>query len=148
MKGVTPFLATVLLIIATVSLAVIVSSWYATTVRDQTKTIGNNTEQSVDCTFVKTSIQDVYMDFANNRSRVSVLNTGQKDDQLIAAKLFNSFAEESTLLTTLPADLKKGSSVSIEFNIINTIPACQNFSKVIVTTKCTKQEFTGSPKGC
>ena len=148
MKGVSPFLAMVLLIIATVSLAVIVSSWYSNMTRSQTEIIGNKTEQSVDCTYVSTDIQDVYLDLTNNRGRVSIVNTGQKDDILVSAKFLTTAGEEASIITTLPASINKGASLSVEFNIQNVITSCFNFSKVIVASKCTSKEFTGTPKGC
>jgi len=148
LKGVSTFLAMTLLIIATVSLAIIVSSWYSSTTIDQTKIIGNKTEQSVDCTFVSTDIQDVYLDLSNNRGRASVVNTGQKDDTLVSAKFLTTSGEEASIITTLPASLNKGSSLSVEFNTQNIITTCSNFSKVIVASKCTSKEFVGTPKGC
>ena len=95
MKGVSTFLAMTLLIIATVSLAIIVSGWYTNITNSQTTIIGNKTQQSVDCTYVSTDIQDVYLDLTNNRGRVSVVNTGQKNDQLVSAKFLTTSAKLS-----------------------------------------------------
>src|SRR3989344_1672779 len=148
MKGVSTFLAMTLLIIATVSLAIIVSGWYTNITNSQTTIIGNKTQQSVDCTYVSTDIQDVYLDLTNNRGRVSVVNTGQKNDQLVSAKFLTTSGTEASIITTLPADLPKGASLSVEFNTENLFTACSNFSKVIVASKCTSKDFTGNPKGC
>ena len=148
MKGVSTFLAMTLLIIATVSVAVIVSAWYTNITNSQTIVIGNNTQQSVDCAYVSTDIQDVYLDITNNRGRVSILNTGQKDDILVSAKFLTTAGEDAPIITTLPASINKGASLSVEFNTANIITTCANFSKVIVASKCTSKEFTGSPKNC
>ena len=148
MKGVSAFLAMTLLIIATVSMAMIVSNWYTGSTRSQTEIIGNRTEQSVDCVYVSTDIQDVYLDLTNNRGRVSIVNTGQKDDTLVSAKMITTKGEEASIITALPASINKGASISVEFNTANLITTCANFSKVIVASKCTSKEFLGSPKGC
>ncbi len=148
MRGISPLLAAVLLISVTVVIATLYAGWYSSLIGGQTKMIENKTRQSIDCTAARISILDVYMDFANNISRVNVRNSGQVDDTIISANIYNSFGINGTNLSALPTALNKGNILSLEFNITGVIPACGNFSKAFIASQCKTDSFTSTPKGC
>ena len=148
MKGISPLIAAVLLIAITVAVTTVFMGWYSTLVSSQSRTVENRTRTGIDCTAARISILDVYMDFTNNVSRVSVRNSGQVDDVIISTVEYNSLGVNTTNMSQMPKNIAKGDTLSFEFNITGVIPACGNFSKVIVSSECKRAEFTSTPKGC
>ena len=147
-KGISPLLAVVFLIAMTVAIATAYMGWYSSLIGSQSRTVENRTRIGIDCTAARTSILDVYMDFTNNVSRISVRNSGQVDDNIVSANVYNSFGINATNMSAVPAAIKKGDTLSFEFNITGVIPACGNFSQAVVSGECKRDIFTATPKGC
>ncbi len=149
MKGVSPLVATVLLIALAVALSSMVTTWMTTLTKEQTASIGNKTTTAIDCTAANIDIKDVYIDFAANMSRIIVWNSGQISLELKSATVLNKMGENATLNTTLPLVMSAGAIETVKFNISGTINSMQNFSQVIVSTNCVgiSDRFTGTPKG-
>jgi flagellin-like protein len=148
MKGVSPLIATVLLIAISLTIASLIMGWATTLVKEQTGTISNRTGEAVECTGAIVTIDDVYIDFSANKSRVHVRNSGQINLDIISASLSNQRGEKASNLTAFPiTGFDKGIMKQIEFNITNVITACGNFSKAIVSTSCgnAQGEFTSTP---
>ena len=150
-KGLSPLLSVVLLIAMTVLISSIIMTWTTTLTKEQTATISNRTKQSIDCTAADITIEDVYLDFAANISRVYIRNSGRTADVIVSAKLLNTRGDgaiytNTTNLTTANIPIAKGALVTIEFNLTNTLNACVNFSQAIVSTSCSSHAFTGNPK--
>jgi flagellin-like protein len=152
MKGISPLIATVILIAVTVSIVSIIGTWVTTLTKEETGDITNKTGEATDCTGANIEIRDVYIDLSSNISRVSVWNSGYVDDSIVAALLQNEDGETAPNLTAFPLSLPRGSLKSIEFNIsnfnvTNGTTACNDFSQAIVTTLCPPSaKFTGTPK--
>ena len=148
MKGLSPLIAIVLLIAITLTVISIMMGWVTDLVTGQTGTIGNKTSEAVECTGAVITIDDVYIDFSTNRSRVHVRNSGQLDLGITSASLTNQRGEKASNLTAFPiTGFDKGNIEEIVFNITNVITVCGNFSKVIVATNCgnAKDDFTSTP---
>ncbi|MBI2076726.1 MAG: hypothetical protein HYT72_05765 [Candidatus Aenigmarchaeota archaeon] len=154
-KGISPLLASVLLIAVTVAIATLVAGWLSTTVRTSQITVSNRTIEATECTGASIVIDDVYIDAGVNQTqRVIVRNAGQSDNmQIISAQLYNitggNFSARSLPLT----GFMKGNVTTLIFNdtiigptIVDTCPG--GFSKVIVSTNCggVSAEFTSTPK--
>ena len=148
MKGISTFIASVFLIAITVVAATLYMGWYSTLITGHSRVVENKTITAIDCTAAKISVLDVYMDFANNVSRVNVRNSGQTDDIIVAVFVYNSIGINATNSSEVPKVIRKGDTLTFEFNITGTIPACGNFSKVIVASECKTETFTSTPKGC
>ncbi len=148
MKGLSPLLATVLLISITVAIATIVMGWMTNVTKESQITIGNKTATAVDCSASDISVDAVYMDFSANRSRVAVRNSGFVDDKIVSASMLNSNGDTLGVVTSLPINMSKGALATIEFNMSGKMSNCNNFSQIIVTTQCTYDKFKSTPKGC
>ncbi len=148
MKGVNTMIAATLLIAITVAAATLFSGWATSLTSQQTQTVGNKTKTAVDCTNARLTIDSVYLDFAANKSRVSVKNSGFLDDVITSAAVVNAAGSSARNLTAFPVKLLKGNSVSIEMNITGIMSVCSNFSQAIVSTQCTSKIFDGTPKNC
>ncbi len=148
MKGLSPLIAAVMLVAITVAMVSIYAGWYTSLLGGQTRTVENRTKIAVDCTSARLSILDVYLDTANNVSRVNVRNSGQVDDNIVSVFVYNSLGINATNLSAVPVIIKTGNTLTFEFNTSGVIPACGNFSSAAVTSECKREVFTSTPKGC
>lgn len=136
MKGLSAIVTAVLIISIAVLLAVIIMNWITVLTKDTTSTISNKTAQ---CTSgADLTVEDVYIDFKTNISRVSVRNSGLIDEEIISALLIAKDGQRANMTntTTLPLFISRGDIKTLEFNITGRINACVNFSKASVSGKC------------
>ena len=148
MKGVSQYIAVTLLIAITIAVAVLFVGWAVTLTQQQTQTVTNKTKTGIDCTRAKLTIEDVYLDIAAAKARISVRNSGLLDDSVTSAVVITTSGNVSRNLTAFPLALAKGDAAGIELNVSGIISACGNFSKAIVATNCVSREFDGTPKNC
>ncbi len=145
-KGLSPLLATVLIISIAVVVASILAAWFPGLLSGETRTISNKTGVIVSCGIV--SVQDVYLDFDSNVSRVFVRNSGPSE-KLKSATLLTTKGIAIPNLTEFPLTVNQGQLATIEFNISGYITACANYSQVILSTeKCTSDKYDVRPKNC
>jgi len=146
MKGVSPLVASVLLIVLVVSAASLVTTWMSTLVKSTQETVGVRTMEGVECTNADITIDEVYVSNTGAAS-VVVKNSGFVNDMsLVSALTFdksgNSASAENVPLTSI----NKGDLKILIFNdpSIN----CASFSQVIVTTNCAgvSETFSGTPQ--
>ncbi|MBI2578156.1 MAG: type IV pilin [Candidatus Aenigmarchaeota archaeon] len=148
MKGVSPLIATVLLIAVAVLLASTISTWVTGLTKDQSVTLTNRSTEITECAGKNMRIEDVYLDFTANISRVNVRNTGQVDETIVSAFLLNQQGVNTTLNSTLPVTLKKGEMKTIQFFINGTITACANFSQARISTLCVTDTYKKTATNC
>ncbi len=146
--GISPLIASVLTVLIAITVATIVIGWVTTVTKSTTRDVGNNTDKAIDCTVSQINIEEVYLDTTRNRSRVSVKNAGYTHDMVMSAVVSNSYGINAVNITEFPVILMQGDYATIEFNTTNTIPACGNFSRAVVSTKCKSTAFDSSPKNC
>lgn len=150
-KGVSPLVASVLLISFAVTIGILVMGWLSGLTKTTTNTVSTSTGTAVGCSSASISIDDVYIVGNGTNSNVTVIikNTGYKDGMHIisAVLLTNTGANFSTSIPPMPlTEFDKGDLVNIRFE--NTSVSCSTFSKIIVTTNCggISDTFSGSPK--
>lgn len=143
-KGISPLISTVLIIAIGVIISMTLLSWSSAVTQSHQATVTNRSSNIVGC--VTIDIRDVYLDFVANRSAVLVWSNGNTD--IISAQLLSKSGAQATLNTTLPLAITAGSIQTIYFNLSTTIPACANFSQVIVSTSCISDRFAETPRGC
>ena len=144
MQGISPLIASVLLIAIAVIIAGMLANWGPTLTQSQTKTISNKTAQIVECN--PPVIEDVYLDFQANVSRVFVRGS-QGMAVVDEAKVISITGEEAPLVNSsaVPFNLSSGKLKILEFNITNKIKICSNFSQAVITS-CLTDKFTSAPK--
>ncbi|MBS3056341.1 MAG: hypothetical protein J4473_02800 [Candidatus Aenigmarchaeota archaeon] len=151
-KGLSPLVATVLLIAITIALSNIIMSWMTTLAKEETQNIGNKTSAAIDCTSANIDIRSVYLDFGANISTVIVWNNGQVNNMKVtSAQIFSTKGEAlNRTNSTEEIVLNIGEVEDIKFNMTNLITQCSNFSQAFVTTNCVgiSDKFTATPYGC
>ncbi|MEK6888400.1 MAG: archaellin/type IV pilin N-terminal domain-containing protein [Candidatus Aenigmatarchaeota archaeon] len=151
-KGVSPLVATVLLIVIVVSLVAMISGWLNSFITDTRETVTNRTDASVQCTGASMNIETVYANFANGtaaNARVIVKNDGVADRvSIMSAQLYNTTGANFTTNTSLPVtNFPPGAITTLVFENVG-LSSCSAFSQVVVSTQCSSARFKTHPEGC
>lgn len=152
-KGISPLLASVLLIAVTVSIATLVMGWMSTVARSTQSSVSNKTAQATECSSAIVIIDDVYVNAGSpGRATAIVRNAGQVNGMAISsAQLYNRTGSNFTAMETASGPLTgfdMGEIQTLRFNSTY-ISACPtDFSAVIVTTNCggVSATFDSTPK--
>jgi hypothetical protein len=147
-KGVSPLLSGVFIILITSVISIFVVNWFVNLTQSSTTSVGNRTTQAIDCTVASLTIEDVYFDISANITRVSVKNSGYTNDAVTSAVVLNNAGTNAVNMTEFPILLSEGDYATIEFNTSVNIESCSNFSRVIVSTRCSSAVFDSTPKNC
>ncbi len=117
-KGISPLLATVLLVAATVVTTTMLSGWVSTTMSTTQTTVGNKTNEGVACAAAEIVIDDVYSGAGSGSvARAIVRNSGGSDNlQITSAQLYDKLGNNFTTVTSLPTNLNKGQMATLNFN--------------------------------
>ena len=142
--GVSPLFATIFLIGITVVIVAILLNWSTLMTSEQTQDITNKSGEISTCAVL--SINDVYLDFASNVSRVFVKSS--VEGTIADAKLLARNGVDMPLKTKLPLDINKGEIKIVEFNLTSNLSSCTNFSKVVVSKKCASINYDLKPTNC
>ena len=151
MKGVSPLIAAVLLIVIVVSITALVSGWLTTFFSGTRETVNNRTDAQVGCTGASIYVETVYAGIANGTSgsvRAVVKNDGVIDDSITAAQYLNTTGHNFSTTTALPiTSFNRGSIKTLLFENVS-IQNCTAFSQVVVSTNCISARYKKSPEGC
>src|SRR3989338_5150531 len=151
MKGVSPLVAAVLLIVIVVSITALVSGWLTTFFSGTRETVTNRTDTQVGCTGASLYVESVYVAIANGTSgnvRAVVKNDGVIDDTITAAQYLNTTGHNFSTTAALPiTSFNRGSIKTLLFENVS-IQNCTAFSQVVVSTNCISARDKKSPEGC
>ena len=153
MKGVSPLIATVLLIVIVVSLVAILSGWLTTFFVGTRETVSNRTSSTVSCSGSSLAIDTVYVTIANGTSanaKAVVRNDGVVDGlSIISAQLLNTTGSNYSATSTLPTagNFNRGAIRTLTFENVS-LQSCSAFSQVVVSTECGSVAFKTNPVGC
>src|SRR3989344_974063 len=142
MKGISAFLASVLLITVVFVVGLIVTNWMTAITRSTQITAENKTAEATQCASAGITIDDVYVN--STSARAIVRNSGQSDNlQLVNAVALNTSGSSSTV-SSIDTDFDKGEITTINFTGISFNSCPSSFSKIIVSTNCggISTEFT------
>ncbi|MFH0949175.1 MAG: hypothetical protein V1802_01680 [Candidatus Aenigmatarchaeota archaeon] len=131
-KGISPLIASVMLIVIVITLSTLVSNWLTALVRSTQEDVGNKTSETVSCTNAGISINDAFVNINEGKTRVIVRNTGFMDITLTSAQIYSQLGN-NYIPSELP-ELKRGDIKTLVFS--TPFESCNNFSYVIVTTSC------------
>lgn len=150
MKGVSPLIAAVLLIVIVVSITALISGWLTTFFIGTRETVTNRTDTQVGCTGASLYVETVYVSIANGTAgnvRAIVKNDGVIDEAITAAQYVNTTGHNYSTTTALPITFNRGSIKTLNFENVS-IQNCTAFSQVVVSTNCISGRYKKSPEGC
>jgi len=98
MKGLSPIIATVMLIAATLSIIAILAPWLASLTKKQTGNIESASTKLVDCVTANLDIVGVICSNSSHQLQIAVSNTGQTDlyDFSVLAVINNTYYQNNT----------------------------------------------------
>ena len=102
--------------------------------------------ENMTCISADMVIENVYLDFSTNVSRVVVRNNGFSNNQITSAYLLNYTDVQCPIITAMPLEFPIGILKSIEFNITDRIYDCYDFGEVKVTSNCVTRTSTRDPE--
>ncbi len=116
--GISPLLASVLLIAATVVISTMLAGWLASTTSITQTTITNKTNEGVACAAAEIVIDDVYITTgASETASVILRNSGMTDDLTItSAQLYNKNGDNISATNVPISNFDKGNIATLSFN--------------------------------
>lgn len=130
MKGVSPLIASVLLVAFTVSVALIYSGWLSSFAKGTSENVSLQSLSAVECSTANAKIYSIYLENSTSNSSAIIVNEGGVDLQLRAVLI----VDNGSLVNSTPIPVPKGSSVSIQ--IPNSSINCGRISKASITSNC------------
>ncbi len=151
MKGVSPLVATVMLIVIVVSLVALISGWLTTMLTDTRETVSNRTSESVHCTGAAISIESVYIVTNSTEGTASLIlkNNGIVDElNVISAVLYNVSGDNFSAVSEMPiTNFGRGAITTIRFGNTS-FEDCSSFSEAVVATNCASAKYKIKPTNC
>jgi flagellin-like protein len=129
-KGLSPLVATVMLIAITLGASALLGSWFASTIKIQTETIGESATKQINCTAAILDIVDVICSSSNQSLKVALTNIGSIElyNFSTLVKLNNTFYENSTGGPDSTNPLNPGEQTILNYYCSNTVYCVANSS--------------------
>ena len=138
-KGVSPLIATVLLIVFTVAISTIVVSWLRDYTSDTTSSVSGTSQEVIECAKQNLKISNAYIT-VNTATGISDIkatlrNTGSVNFTISSAYVYNTTGDFCNMMpsTTLVA---VGAVINLANNTCGILTSTSDFSRVEVTTTC------------
>lgn len=151
-RGISPLLASVLLIGVTVAIATLVAGWVATVTRSTQTTAENKTSEAAQCSSGAVVIDEVYVTTGNTTTgstRAVVRNAGGTDDiAIVSASAYNISGGNFSASGMPLADFDRGELFTLVFSNASMATCPGAFSEVLVSTSCggVAASFRSTPK--
>ena len=146
-KGVSPLIASVMLIAITVSIAMLIMTWFNTLAKSTTETVSNRTTETVSCTSARLSIDAIYLNAGTAGSaRIIVKNGDSRPIGINSVQLYNRTGNNFSTGFS-PGTLDPSAIYTVYLTGVS-VPSCPaDFSKAIVTSSCggVSAVFDGTP---
>jgi flagellin-like protein len=146
MKGVSPLIASVFLIVMVISLASLITTWMITLVKETQSSVGERTAKTIDCSNAAITIDNVFLNPSERTARIIVRNSGFVDGLEITSSELLDITGNTFSASGLPLIINKGDVATILFEDHN-INMCSNFMQALVSTTCggVHDIFTSTP---
>jgi len=136
-KGISPLIATVLLIAFTLSIAGLLGGWLTSLTKTETETIEAGAKRTINCTGALLDIVSVICSSSSQQLRIAINNLGQEElyDFSIFASVNNTFYSNSTGGLNSTSTLRTGEQYILVYGCSNTVYCAANATvmKVRVT---------------
>ncbi|MBI4014678.1 MAG: hypothetical protein HY365_01855 [Candidatus Aenigmarchaeota archaeon] len=151
MKGISPLLASILLIAITVAVASMASGWFTSTIRASTASTTNRTTTALDCSGASIAIDNLFITGTTgfgSAAKAIVRNNGQVDGlTILSAQLYNTTGANFTASSMPITSVNAGTIITLSIPQTNFSACPASFSRLVVTTNCggISDTFTGTP---
>ncbi|NOQ55371.1 MAG: hypothetical protein GQ477_01050 [Nanohaloarchaea archaeon] len=135
-KGLSPLIATVLLVVFTIGIATIIISWMNIYTKDATLDANQDTQTMLDCTNTNIDIDKVYI-LSENSVKVIARNTGHKPLILKEAFVWDTNGTRCILnITDSTLDESESIELTNDSCQITFTAGCPEFDMATVSTTC------------
>lgn len=133
-KGISPLIASVLLIVFTISIATVIVTWLNKYTSTTTETADVTNQNLLDCTKQRPVIDNVFLNSSNYVSKILVRSAGSQSLVLTSLQVLASDG------TVCAATNVNGVALAVGNSTVFSVPACAinctNFQVARVTTTC------------
>lgn len=136
MKGISPLVASVLLIAFTVSISTLIMGWFSTFARTTTSNVSSSAAEAIACNSAGVNIEHVYIVNGSNPNVTTILvhNVGFYTIN-VTGMVINTTG--GVCSNSTPVSLAKGNYTTIQMIGCNIFPGAKaQFSRAVVTTNC------------
>lgn len=149
MKGISPLIATVLLVVIVVAIGTVLMTWTSTFTTGTTRNVQNKSDTAVNCASANIAVDEVYLvNGSSGTIRAIVKNIGLVNSLVIlSAQAYNTTGGNFTASGLPIGSFNAGSIVTLQFNSVG-MQKCGDFSRLVVSSNCggVTDTFTGTPK--
>jgi len=127
-KGLSPLIATVLLIAMTLAVATILGGWFSGITKTQTEIMEETTKKQINCTGALLSISDVMCSSTDQQLKIAITNLGNTELYGFStlAKVNNTFYENNTGGPSSTNALNPGEQTILVYPCSNTLYCVSN----------------------
>ncbi|MDI6825892.1 MAG: hypothetical protein QMD36_01705 [Candidatus Aenigmarchaeota archaeon] len=140
-KGLSPLLATVMLIAITLAISALLGNWFTSITRTQAEIVEKTATKQINCTGALLSITDIICSSKTQQLKVAISNLGDIElyDFSTLAKVNNTFYENSTVGPNSTLPLNPGEQSILTY-------FCSNVSYCV--SNATVESVRVSPGNC
>jgi flagellin-like protein len=122
-KGLSPLIATVMLIAITLATSALIGAWFTSTIKVETEIIGESATKQINCTGALLDIVDVICSSTNQSLKIALTNLGYIElyNFSTIVKINNTFYDNSTGGPTSTDPLNPGEQIILSYYCSNTI---------------------------
>lgn len=127
-KGLSPLVATVMLIAITLATSALLGSWFTSTIKIQTETIGESAIRQINCTGAILDIVDVICSGSNQSLKIALTNLGDIElyNFSTLAKIGETFYDNNTGGPNSHDPLNPGEQTILNYYCSNTLYCIAN----------------------
>jgi flagellin-like protein len=127
-KGLSPLVATVMLIAITLGVSALLGSWFTSTIKIETETIGESAAKQINCTGAILDIADVICSSTNQSLKIALTNLGNIElyNFSTLVKINNTFYDNSTGGPNAENPLGPGEQTILNYYCSNTVYCVAN----------------------
>ncbi len=152
-KGISPLIASVLLVVFTVAIAALIVGWLSTYTRETTSVVSISGKNVIDCMKVTLDIDTVYLTVNSTGSdtiRAVVTNKGQVAINIVSAIAYSSEGTSCALSSQAGSSMSVGSiamwSNASGCDLYADNSTCSDFNMIQVITDCGTSAVFRSPR--
>lgn len=138
-KGVSPLIATVLLIVFTVAISTIVVSWLRDYTSDTTSSVSDTGQEVIECAKQNLKISNTYITVYTATGisdiKATLRNTGSVNFTISSAYVYNTTGDFCDMMPSITL-VTVGGVVNLANNTCDILTATSDFNRVEVTTTC------------
>ena len=147
-KGISPIIASVFLIVFTVTIATLALNWFSGYTSDITSTADTTKTSLLNCSKISPRITDVFISVSGQTVRATITNVGSSTLTLRSVTAYSTDGSSCNMTFAGNANLDPGDIITATATSCTIYSTnCPNFDSVVLATTCSGvgHTFKGTP---